>query len=820
MPMTVTSSIVTDGNTDFQYYDANLKAYLPDLTIIPYTFRISATKAENDVAQEVTSFVDTRVYEWIENAWSEVQSSQGLQIDLTKAQITLSKNIPVGGERLFKIEAKIADSRQPNKPVPIAQQIRVSCRSLPNDLVSLFSEYPDGRNINVTKLQDFYRLRALYRQGQNALNNVWYRWYRGQNKIETEITDANAGYLQGYNSPILQIPPYGEFDGTKPVYYKVKAYPQEDLTGINQISKSMIYDGFNEFKAGLSVKGEDADGEYYNIRQDAIYNATNNGTDDVFHGRLNYKPNQRYILSLKYKVNSGNIFFIYTYSDGTKYQQLFSSTSLTTENFITPSGKSLSKISIGYDTGGTTNIYDIQLMEYSEDGQNLLPRTSNKWETATDPAFDTNIYPSKTHTFIPIKDLGVGIGDTLTYRVEVKNSSKNVRVQIGQQDSDGNKTYTNGAYVDTTTSAKEVAYTFTINDSTVAILPMINIGTNQSCSYRGAKLERGNQATPWTPAVGEFVPAIADGLQPKPEFPDSALSTTFSLCKTYPKFNKEINVTSGGNLSVGTDMFSAECVLQSNAGTLVDPQNYYSFQWRAKPVSTGLWQDYAKGSKILMPFTEEVDIDCNVIPGLDKARYAACLDGIDDRLESVSDTFVNENKKYHLKISIPQKSGHLFTVLDASSRMIVLYSNNFLVFAIIKDSARSGKAITISPGIIDLSFDVNSGDFENVYINGSKVTLSDYNISSFLSGTGNKIILGAQYESNSTNVIYYLAQVYEGDSLLYNFDFQPTDGDRNNMRKNKNIDGTVNTVNPITLKTFNIDNINEIDPRYAFFKPV
>lgn len=695
MPMTVTSSIVTDGNTDFQYYDSQLKAYLPDLSIIPYTFRLAATKVEDDVAQEVTSFIDTRVYEWVNNDWAEIQSTQGLQIDLTKAQITLSKNIPVGGERLFKIEAKIADSRQPNKPVPIAQQIRVSCRSLPNDLVSLFPEYPDGRNINVTKLQEFYRLRALYRQGQNALNNVWYRWYRVQNKIETEITDANAGYLQGYNSPILQIPPYGEFDGTKPVFYKVKTYPQEDLTGINQISKSMIYDGFNEFKAGLSVKGEDADGEYYEIRQDAIYNATNNGTDDVFHGRLNYKPNQRYILSLKYKVNSGNIFFIFTYSDGTKYQQLFSSTTLTTENFITPSGKSLSKISIGYGTGGTTYIYDIQLMEYDE----------------------------------------------------------------------------------------------------------------------------GDSTTP------EFRPAIADGLQPKPEFPDSALSTTFSLCKTYPKFNKEINVTSGGNLPVGIDMFSAECILQSNAGTLVDPQNYYSFQWRAKPVSTGLWQDYAKGSKILMPFTEEIDIDCNVIPGLDKARYCADFDGVDDRLSSAYDIDI-DNLRIRTTFVPRNKSGY-------STLFYLISGSNKLILANIKDS--------------ELRFQY--GEDGKYYLTASsipikenevyKVEIIEYNITSFTFK-----INGVQYTSSLSyvstfdlsNIGVYLGTLKGGGSYFYgkilefqvtqdsntllNFDFQPTDGDRANMLKNKNADGSVNTVNPITLTAQNIDNLNEIDPRYAFFKPV
>ncbi|MFR1241872.1 MAG: hypothetical protein ACLSDJ_12230, partial [Butyricimonas faecihominis] len=144
-----------------------------------------------------------------------------------------------------------------------------------------------------------------------------------------------------------------------------------DLTGVNLISKAMISDDWDAIKAGISTPGEDSDGKYLAIDVSLLYVTFKRGTEDIFGGKIKYKPNQRYRLSVKWKLqgeqeHSGlTLTTRYTDGSGASISLPSNQTKTMVSSLITSTGKTIARITSSYGINTyQTNLYDIQLVEW------------------------------------------------------------------------------------------------------------------------------------------------------------------------------------------------------------------------------------------------------------------------------------------------------------------------------------------------------------------------------------------------------------------------------------------------------------------------
>jgi hypothetical protein len=145
------------------------------------------------------------------------------------------------------------------------------------------------------------------------------------------------------------------------------------IGSVNLISKKMML-AWNEKKDGIAVWGQDADGIYLGINQEALYTYVCGGTahNDLFGGTIKYKDNTQYVFQVKWKLageqtndNSGVSFWA-LYTDGTNDVMRLGSlqTSLIVESFITKKGKTVEKIFSSYGTNTYRSlVYSLALYE-------------------------------------------------------------------------------------------------------------------------------------------------------------------------------------------------------------------------------------------------------------------------------------------------------------------------------------------------------------------------------------------------------------------------------------------------------------------------
>lgn len=145
------------------------------------------------------------------------------------------------------------------------------------------------------------------------------------------------------------------------------------IGSVNLISKKMML-AWNEKKDGIAVWGQDADGIYLGINQEALYTYVCGGTahNDLFGGTIKYKDNTQYVFQVKWKLageqtndNSGVSFWA-LYTDGTNDGMRLGSlqTSLIVESLITKKGKTVEKIFSSYGTNTYRSlVYSLALYE-------------------------------------------------------------------------------------------------------------------------------------------------------------------------------------------------------------------------------------------------------------------------------------------------------------------------------------------------------------------------------------------------------------------------------------------------------------------------
>lgn len=823
-PLSVTSSLIpAPGSAKIQYYDADLQEYSPDFRLVPFVFGLKASVTADGTIWEVTNFIDTVVEEEIAGTWTKKNSTSTFVIDIKAGSVTMYENTNQGTNRKFRITAKIADPRNPAKYVIITEHFTLISEILATSPFVIKESYPDGQSAHVLKKLDNYQLYAPLYRGAKEWFYTYYRWFVDKAGSWQELTDLNADGITGLNTPLLNVPFYNiPLEGLK---VKVIADPVLDTSGINLISKKMISEDWNNIHAGISTEEEDEDGKYFNVNYLDLYNyvVERDKGNDIFFGRIKYKTNQRYILSVKWKLDSelsftGMIFHI-KYTDNTALQLNLAKnqTTLKYDMVLTSEGKTIRKIIATYGAGAYAKIYDIQLIEYA----GIANLCKNSW------ALKSGINAS----FSLANVLEVG----KTYRFAVDYKCKN-KATVHILDNTNPDRYGGINLNPSSEFIRVFSDPFTIKEgfnSLGAALYMSGGATNDNfVEIKNAFLCEGEEIPQiWYPAEGEFIPAIPDGAL-KPDISKYAMTTTMALTKIYPNpVNKEISVSADGNLPSLGSIFAGECTLTGNVGLIENPQNFYSCIWRKRPVSTGLWSELAKGFGIISTMKEEMDVDVVIEKGLQNAKYMACFNGIDNYLRMLApDFFTNTtplfSKIYKLDFIVFSVSDNLDYIVDfrhnTMSRIAITVNKdrNLAIYTTLGKRYHIDK-LELNKMYHFLAETNDTGELINVQLNGKVITFQETEYQ-FAASPANVLTLGA----NSVNLLFNgsilsfdLIDTSLGADTILHYDFQPTGGNRENMLKNKNADGSINTQRPYDFEPINIENLNDTNPETGFFRP-
>lgn len=818
-PLSVMSSLIpAPGSAKIQYYDADLQEYSPDFRLVPFVFGLKASVTADGTIWEVTNFIDTVVEEEIAGTWTKKNSTSTFVINVEAGSVMMYENTNQSTNRKFRMTAKIADPRNPAKYVIITEQFTLISEILATSPFVIKESYPDGQSAHVLKKLDNYKLHAPLYRGTKEWFYTYYRWFTDKAGSWEELTDLNADGITGLNTPLLNVPFYNiPLEGLK---VKVIADPVLDTSGINLISKKMISEDWNDLHAGISTEEEDEDGKYFNVNYVALFSS--NIRNDVFFERIKYKTNQQYIMSVKWKLdseltNSGMIFNI-LYTDGTS-SQLFlrkNETTLKYTKIITLKDKTIQKIYVAYGETGFAKIYDIQLIEYA----GIANLCKNSW-----------VLKSGTNASFSLANV-LEVGKTYRFAVDYKCKNK---ATVHILDNTNPDRYGGINLNPSSEFIRVFSDPFTIKEgfnSLGAALYMSGGATNDNfVEIKNAFLCEGEEIPQiWYPAEGEFIPAIPDGAL-KPDISKYAMTTTMALTKLYPNpVNKEISVSADGNLPSLGSLFAGECTLTGNVGLIENPQNFYSCIWRKRPVSTGLWSELAKGFGIISTMEEEMDVDVVIEKGLQNAKYMACFNGIDNYLRMFTpDFFTNTtplfSKIYKLDFIIFSVSSnwdyivdfrhntmHRFAITINKDRNLAIYTTLNKRYHI--DKLELNKMYQLVAETSD------TGELMNVQLNGKVITFQETEYE-FAASSVNILTLG----SNSTNLIFHgsilsfdlIDTSLEADTILH-FDFQPTDGNRDNMLKNK-LNGALDTQRPYDFEPINIANFEDTNPETGFFRP-
>ena len=815
-----------------QNYDASYQTYDPDRGLVPLEilFTVRATDPKKVINPGIINKNLTDI-KWYENVVDEAHniadSNTAYVIDRngnsdSRGKLTVKKNTPLEGVVLI-FTARYTDPRS-GKVINVNATISLGVTVSTDEPLRVKVDYPYGQVVDPTENRDFMEIDNILYRGDEEYEGSIYRWLKKEGGDYTAIEEGDNGITGAYTGK-LKVPCHVV---GKRLDLRCETDVLPDLAGVNLVSKAMISDDWNALKSGISTPGEDADGKYLAIKQMELYNAFNNGKDDIFGEKIKYKPNQCYRLDVKWKMQGeqehGGIVFVIKYTDGSSGQLGIAGgkVSLETVRLITKPGKTVQKITSLYGTNlHDTNLYDIQLVEYH--GENLVEGRSK----------ERLVNSSFIHKFtsVPAKNYSVRFDKSETIEASGVTSRS---FQI----------------YDKTTSAR-VSNITNVNDGEVGVI-IVNDGIDPShefgvVAYAKQGLGGGSgkfynlmlvegeytdETMPaYTPAADEFVPAIADGGERWQELSGKEITTDHVLSTQYPRCNTEIVAPS--MILDDTSLFEASVIMHSSRGDIANPQLYWSFPWKDKTGAV-----FARGSKIFIKEEQfdngEFDYSVDPVEGLNEAKWAANFNGIDQVLRNDNPVgivpwgygSVRTHVVEFIATAIPDEE---FAILVQISGKLSSGVRGF-AFAILKNgkmqyrvggTAGEFPASLVREGTIDIlpgklyrvEVDISLDGTFKARVNGqedSLVTKGGANYSSAFIGMGGTT--SANFFTGK--ILRYI--IHDATSSIYHeWDFQPTNGDRANMLKNKNHKGSVTGNSPLAPR--NIPEIDNVDPENGFF---
>lgn len=810
-----------------QNYDASYQTYDPDRGLIPleilFTVRATDPKKVIDPGIINGKLTDVRWYEnVVDEAHNITDGNTAYVIDRngnsdSRGKLTVKKNTPLEGVVLI-FTAKYTDPRN-GKVVNVNATISLGVTVSTDEPLRVKVDYPYGQVVDPTENRDFVEIDNILYRGDEEYEGSIYRWLKKEGGDYTAIEEGDNGITGAYTGKLkVPCPVVG-----KRLDLRCIADVLPDLAGVNLVSKAMISDDWNALSAGTSTPGEDADGKHFIINQRTLYETFNHGKGDIFSGKIKYKPNQRYRLDVRWKMQGeqehSGLTLVINYTSGSSNESISISgnqTSLVSINFITPARTTIDKITVNYGSNvQKTNIYDLNLVEYH--GDNLVEGGSKERQVAATCIYRFDGVPDKTYSIRFDKSETIE-GDGVTARsFVIQDMTIDKRVSNIANVSDGE------VGIITLNDGVDVSHDFGIiayGKQGVGII---------KCIIHNLMLVEGEYTDDtmpaYTPAADEFVPAIADGGERWQELSGKEITTDHVLSTQYPRCNTEIVAPS--MILDETSLFEARVVMHSSRGDIANPQLYWSFPWKDKTGGV-----FARGSKIFIKEEQfdngEFDYSVDPVEGLAEAKWAANFNGIDQRLTNHNPTNIhpcglNANPRIHV-------IDFMINATNVGYILLMTANNPYRGFAIMMDNtgvlryrlggdstetldlSKKGSTV-LKPGkMYRLEVKIEENGLFTAMLNGSEDKLSSDTIATFKSQL---ISLGGFNISYFNGKILRYEIFNEDKSNYHLWDFQPTNGDRANMLKNKNEDGSVKGTSNLT--PVNVPGIDDVNPGDGFF---
>lgn len=723
-PLRVSVGIQVTEGVLTQEYDPGASEYAPDRRIRPTAILpvVSVSDPAGLLAGGVANAMLADIY-WYEGEASEanviLDSNPDYDIDkasenTNRGRITVYKNVPFNQPLTLVFKAVLVDMAggKVRRKANVMGSVDLTTSTASSSPLVLVQGYPRGNLYNILD-QRALKLSAKLMSGTEEIPSAFW-WYKKDGTKLTPLEDLDGAKTGELTVPVGYVGRRGKFvakvqDCRKDLKAVQDAWLDAELEKIrdyprNLVAKQYMMD-WNGTYAGITVKGSDADGEYWKVNfqlvRKYIGGETNEG--DVFQGKVEFQPDTRYALKVKWKTSEAYsdspAIFVFVYTDGTTSRYAFKISNLegvlVEDRFVSEEGKTLKNIGVTLADSGTVNIYDLQVTELHE--ENLVEDSGEVRITAR----ADNIYAS---ALLPISKT-FKAGDKLTLSVgEVRNLAGNPdKYSVFLQHAAGLTQVSNSVAI-----AKDSPFTvFTLNENYDPAKPIrlvMYAGLAGSTAGNDVVFERvmlvEGEYTSETmpPYVPKWIPAAADlaveaegqslpaGYRPSTQ--GDTHDGEYDLAVKMPKVATKVVTPWGDDKEVimippGVKLFPARIQVDTPQGTLDNPAEYFSADW-----GNGM-----KGMQVLLDAeqigTGTMVVEPDIYDDLSKARYGVGgANGDASRLEG----FENGTRVV-VEIDTSQaQAGYLVTIVDSSKMGIgMLVNGNHDVFAYIHfgDTGRS-----------------------------------------------------------------------------------------------------------------------------------
>ena len=639
-----------------QEYDPGASEYAPDRRIRPTAILpvVSVSDPAGLLAGGVANAMLADIY-WYEGEASEanviLDSNPDYDIDkasenTNRGRITVYKNVPFNQPLTLVFKAVLVDMAggKVRRKANVMGSVDLTTSTASSSPLVLVQGYPRGNLYNILD-QRALKLSAKLMSGTEEIPSAFW-WYKKDGTKLTPLEDLDGAKTGELTVPVGYVGRRGKFvakvqDCRKDLKAVQDAWLDAELEKVrdyprNLVAKQYMMD-WNEVYAGTTVKGSDADGEYWKVNFLFVRQYIGDGTDegDAFQGKVEFQPDTRYALKVKWKTSEvySNVpaIFVFVYTDGTTSRYTFKISNhegvLVEDRFVSAEGKTLKNIGASYGVSGTVNIYDLQLTELHE--ENLVEDSGEVRITAgADNIYDYALLPIAA-TFKAGDKLTLSVGEVRNlagspdkYTVFLQHPAGLTQVSIGMS------------------MAKDSPFVvFTLNERYDPAKPvrlvmyagMAGSTAGNDVVFEEVMLVEGEYTSETMPPyVPKWIPAAADlaveaegqslpaGYRPSTQ--GDTHDGEYDLAVKMPKVATKVVTPWGDDKEVimippGVKLFPARIQVDTPQGTLDNPADYFSADW-----GNGM-----KGMQVLLDAeqigTGTMVVEPDIYDDLSKARY-------------------------------------------------------------------------------------------------------------------------------------------------------------------------------------------------------
>lgn len=655
--MQVTEGVLT------QEYDPGASEYAPDRRIRPTAILpvVSVSDPAGLLAGGVANAMLADIY-WYEGEASEanviLDSNPDYDIDkasenTNRGRITVYKNVPFNQPLTLVFKAVLVDMAggKVRRKANVMGSVDLTTSTASSSPLVLVQGYPRGNLYNILD-QRALKLSAKLMSGTEEIPSAFW-WYKKDGTKLTPLEDLDGAKTGELTVPVGYVGRRGKFvakvqDCRKDLKEVQDAWLDAELEKVrdyprNLVAKQYMMD-WNKVYAGITVKGSDADGEYWKVNFQLVrkYIGGDTNEGDIFQGKVEFQPDTRYALKVKWKTSEAYsdspAIFVFVYTDGTTSRYAFKISNLegvlVEDRFVSEEGKTLKNIGATLADSGTVNIYDLQVTELHE--ENLVEDSDEIMEILD---FKT-IYAFKKKSALTLSvgevDVGEGV-EPAYYGCYLYD------LDIGEMVSNSVHLVPNS--VNVITPKEDIDMSHRIN---LRLYANENGGKNQKAKFHRLMLVEGEYTSETMPPyVPKWIPAAADlaveaegqslpaGYRPSTQ--GDTHDGEYDLAVKMPKVATKVVTPWGDDKEVimippGVKLFPARIQVDTPQGTLDNPAEYFSADW-----GNGM-----KGMQVLLDAeqigTGTMVVEPDIYDDLSKARYGVGgATGDASKLETVVD---------------------------------------------------------------------------------------------------------------------------------------------------------------------------------------